>query len=860
MNLGDGPLSRLSWSLDRDKLLAELVLLKGLVPESALDDCLTEARKDGPGSLGRILAARGLLTPAVLSELERELDLIERDPVAGELASAPGARRIGHYRLLEVLGEGGAGVVFRARDETLGREVALKILKTAQAYSPQSVERFQQECRNAARLRHPGIVTVHEAGREGEVLYCAMELVFGRPFAPSEGDLAGRVKVLEKVARAVQYAHEQGIIHRDLKPLNILLDAQGEPRLLDFGLSRNLEAPAGLTRSGTALGTPLYMAPEQAAGKTADITVRTDVYALGAILYEVLAGRPPHVGESITELYGKILGEDPVPPRRLNPKAPAGLEAVALKALDKDPSRRYASAGEYAEDLARHLAGEPVLARSEGPLARVGRRIRKRLALYALAGAVAAALLGAGVIALGGREKGRRLEVEREAALRALRDQARLSLDAALRLRRNGDTEGMRRFLPPLESAYQEALRRAPGLAEVEYLMGRMYRALMEDEKALECQRRALSHDANHSPALYERVVLLSKKYARELRKFLESEGLPRAEGGEEPAAERLSAELVRMRERILEDSLTLGRCLEAHALRGDLSPVSHSNLLAARGIFAAHSGRTAAAVELLEDAVAENPLLEEAWESLAQSASVQAGEAAQGEEKEARWAFAERAYGEGIRLDRGYVPHWVGRGHVRTERAVWRRNRGKDPEPDYAAAVEDFGQAIRLDAGYAEAWMRRGRVFSQRAHLKANRGEDPLEVYAEAERDLTEAVRLDPAYGEAWMRRARMRHGRGTFLTARGAAGRPDLAASEADFSRAIELGVVTAEILGQRGQSRRSLAQVDRSRGDRNGAREWYLKAIADFEKSVGMDPSRERSTRPSLEDCRQKVAELR
>jgi len=855
MTLGPGPLSRLSWSLDRDRLLAELILLKGLVPEPALEESLREARPWGPGSLGRALVARGLLTAETLTALERELNLIERDPVAGELAAEPGTRRIGHYPLFEVLGEGGAGVVFRARDETLGRDVALKVLKTASALSPQSVERFQRECRNAARLRHPGIVTVHEAGQDGEVLYCVMELVFGRPFDPTAGDLRDRVGVLEKVARAVDYAHGQGIVHRDLKPLNVLIDPKGEPRLLDFGLSRDLEGPTGLTRSGTALGTPLYMSPEQVSGRTAEITFRTDVYALGAILYEVLTGHPPHVGETLSDIYAKIVRDDPIAPRKLNPKAPLDLETIALKALDKNPARRYASAGAFAEDVGRFLAGEAVQASREGLLGRLSRKLRRRPAVTALAAALAAALLAAAGIALSGREQGRRLEAEREAALRALNDQLRVSLEAALRLRRNGDNEGMRQFLPPLESAYREALRRAPGSAEVEYPMGRMYRALMEDERALACQERALAQDPTHAPALYERIVLLSKRYARELRKFLDSEGPPESV----PEGERLPPDLVRLRERIQEDYLALGRCLEAQTNRKNLTLVSTSHLLAARGIFAAHSGQPALAVDLLEDAVAENPLLEEAWEALAQSASVQAGEATQGEEKEARWELAERWYGEGIQKDQGYVPHWVGRGHVRTERSVWRRNRSKDPESDYKAAIEDFSRAIQLYPTYAEAWMRRGRVRAHQAHFKGNRAQDPLADYTEAEKDFSEAIRLDPAYGEAFMRRARMRSFRAGYSLARKADARPDLVAAVDDFTRAIDQGVASAEILGQRGDARRALAEVHRSRGDRKEAWASYLGAIADYEKALGLDPHRQQSWKRAVEQCRQKLAEL-
>jgi hypothetical protein len=268
---------------------------------------------------------------------------------------APGERTFGRYRLLEPLGEGGSGVVFRARDEELGRDVALKMLKAVQALSPVELERFRREGRNAARLRHPAIVTVFDVGREGDVFYYTMEVVPGRPFRPG-GDRARDLGVLEKVAWAMQHAHEQGILHRDLKPGNILVDERGEPHLLDFGLSRDVAAPSEITRQGSVFGTPGYMAPEQAGSGAAD--ARSDVYALGAMLYEILAGRPPVVGSTFEESVARLRSEEPAPP-----PGPPELAAVAMKALEREPARRYATAAAFARELERFRAGKPVEAR-----------------------------------------------------------------------------------------------------------------------------------------------------------------------------------------------------------------------------------------------------------------------------------------------------------------------------------------------------------------------------------------------------------------------------------------------------------------------------------------------------------------
>jgi hypothetical protein len=203
------------------------------------------------------------------------------------------------------------------------------------------------------------------------------------------------VAALEKAARGVAAAHARGIVHRDLKPANILVTASGEPKVGDFGLAHVLETRSELTRTGTALGTPLYMAPEQVEGLPGQITPRTDVYALGAILYEILSGRPPHEGETLAELYRKIVRDDPLPPQ-----AARDAGVIALKALDKDPERRYADAGAFADDLRRHLSGEPILARPIGVTGRFVRRVRRNPVGYGLGATALVGLLAAGALAV----------------------------------------------------------------------------------------------------------------------------------------------------------------------------------------------------------------------------------------------------------------------------------------------------------------------------------------------------------------------------------------------------------------------------------------------------------------------------
>jgi tetratricopeptide (TPR) repeat protein len=316
----------------------------------------------------------------------------------------PPLPKLADYALVRELGRGGMGVVYLARQVALKRMVAVKMPPVG--LGVEEWLRFQTEAEAAARLQHPHIVQVHETGEYQGRPFLVMELLEGGSLAQkvAQAPLAARpaAGLLEKLARAVHYAHERGVIHRDLKPSNVLLSADGTPKITDFGLARRLdetltpEYPVARTQTGAILGTPSYMAPEQAAGQSKEAGPATDVYALGAILYECLTGRPPFKGATTLETTQQVLSDDPVPPRKLQSSVPRDLETICLKCLAKEPTKRYASAAHLADDLQRQLEGKPVVARPAGPAARAWRWARRNPRVAILAPTVLLVLLLAG--------------------------------------------------------------------------------------------------------------------------------------------------------------------------------------------------------------------------------------------------------------------------------------------------------------------------------------------------------------------------------------------------------------------------------------------------------------------------------
>ena len=343
---------------------------------------------------------------------------------------SPGERTIGHFQLLDRVGVGAFGSVWKARDTKLDRTVAIKIPRNTHLDEAQT-ELFLRDARAAAQLKHPNIVSVHEVGKQDDTIYIVSDFIQGatlkewtevRPLTPREA-----AELCVKIAKALHHAHEAGVIHRDLKPGNIMMDADGEPHIVDFGLAKREAGEITMTIEGQILGTPAYMSPEQARGEGHTVDRRADLYSLGVILFELLTGELPFRGDK-QMLLVQILKDDPPSPRKLNSSVPRDLETICLKCLDKEPHKRYGTAAMLADDLGRYLAGEPILARPVGRIERLVRWSRREPQVASLTATVVLLLiLGTCVSAYFAVEANARATSEtllRELAVKAERSEA----------------------------------------------------------------------------------------------------------------------------------------------------------------------------------------------------------------------------------------------------------------------------------------------------------------------------------------------------------------------------------------------------------------------------------------------------
>jgi tetratricopeptide (TPR) repeat protein len=473
------------------------------------------------------------------------VDLPENLPAA--ISSPPGPpTQVGRFHILRELGRGGFGIVFLAEDPTLGRQVALKVPRGETLLDADLRKRFVWEAETAAKLSHAHIVPVLEAGEAGAILYIATEYCPGTTLAEwleqrqQPAPPRSAATLMATLAEAVHYIHSRGILHRDLKPRNILLTTRAEgsssgpsdvrqdlerflPKVTDFGLAKVLERDGGDTKSGTAVGTPRYMAPEQVRGRLKEIGWHTDVYALGVILYELLTGRPPFQGDSDQDTGEQILSQEPVPPSRLGVKVPRDLETVCLKCLQKEPGKRYGSARDLADDLRRFLNGEPIRARPVGWVERLGRWCRRNPVVAILLSIVALLVIlsGTGSVAavariIDARNRAAALAVAeaeaREKAERNLRaalvvaDEYFTQLSDSPELKEHAVEQLRRNLLRKAVQIYQQFLAEWGEIRELRDQLANVYHRLGAIEFEVGSKPEAIQH-LREAQSLYEQLA-----------------------------------------------------------------------------------------------------------------------------------------------------------------------------------------------------------------------------------------------------------------------------------------------------------------------------------------------------------------
>lgn len=801
-------------------------------------------------------------------------------PVADtDVSAAPpaGGRVFGRYRLLEQLGSGGMGVVWCAWDPQLQRMVALKQVHEHVLQDREARERFEREARLAARLHHAAIVAVHDVGEVAGQPYLTMERIDGTPLGrlldPGRAalragepralaDLRRWVALLADVADAVACAHAQGVIHRDLKPANILVDRAGRPFVMDFGLAKDIQSgPSAasegrardLTVSGQFIGTPLYMSPEQARGESHRVGPEADLRALGVILYELLCGVTPFEGGGVGpwEVLKRIEHSEPRRPTLCNPHVPRELEAVCLKALEKDVQRRYPGASAFERELRRWLRGEPVEARAPGVL----ERARRGLSRHRRATVVAAVLIGLGFATIGYR-----MEVEQERrtvtglqrrTLEQLRWIARLCVGEALAGRRQGDLAPGRRLRTELaravDAAEQELGGRSP---EPPYHLGRLLRVLAEDAAAAAAQEHALALDPQYVPALYERALLAVRACELLQARVQRQMALRLAVATASPAADGVSAGFAPLDP--ADPGASVGIAAVEHAqraadgwlqrLRAGLAAnesapdveapwlrVTAEQADALETMFATLAGKLSweQARARLERAIAVDATREELHESLV-GAALRAGQ----------WQAAIDVGTQGLSLDRGDAALWRGRAMARL-RLGWRREgQGEDPSAEYAGALQDCSQAIALAGEPGPQRIDRSLIHLTLARRAARLGDDVQPSLASALADAESAIAVEPEDPAAWLQTSQVHFDLAVTRGRSGADPESAFRAALAALDQVVRLAPEQAEVWSLRGLVRAQRARANAGAGSE--AAEELARALADLEQALTLAPN--------------------
>ncbi len=684
------------------------------------------------------------------------------------------ARTFGKYEILGEIARGGMGIVYKVRPIGFDRVLAMKVILSGVSADDEERKRFVREAEVISRLRHPNVITVHDVGSVGEQYYYTMDFIEGKTLdvLVKEGLPTRRaLEIIRDVSDAMAHAHAKGVIHRDLKPRNIIVDERGVPMVMDFGLAKSFDRGTKLTRSGATLGTPAYMSPEQAGGDLTMVDQRTDVYALGSILYELLAGRPPYTGDTAMEVLVQLMSTDARPLKELVPTLHRDIETICMRAVEKDLSRRYKTAGELRDDLDRYLKGDSILARPPGPATLLFRKVKKHRASFS----VAMVLLVCGAAFLVWRGVERKRSEAREA-----KDAAKAEVVRAEALLSQGD-------LREAEAACDRALALDAGNAGALIARSRVHRAEGRLDLADEDARAAGQAAPDSAAAAEEQgnVALARGEAVRALAMYDQAVSL---DGRNAAQVGRNAAQVGRNAAPTGRDAARVGR---------------------ARALLAA--GRAEEARKASEEALAHNPAPE-----FQAAAAVVKGKAL---EALGDRAGAHTCYAAGANASPRHADALLADGELFLA------------ERNYDAAIDAFSLAIRIDWDLAVAYLGRGRAYYKKLQfddavqdlndaLARSRGDAPAlvllgQVYqykgnaTQAAKFFDEAVRVAPDDPAALAARGR----------ALVRAGRRDEA--ETDLRHAVEVAPNDVTALN-------ALGALLVARSDWNSAREVFARAV--------------------------------
>jgi tetratricopeptide (TPR) repeat protein len=737
------------------------------------------------------------------------------------------------YEFLEPLGSGGMGEVYKARDRRLGRVVALKFIRGA---DPDKVMRFLQEARAQARIDHPNVCKVYEVGEVGAKAYIAMQLIGGEPLdrAAQGMSLPEKVQVLKEVAEAIDEAHRLGVIHRDLKPSNIMVE-RGEdgrcfPVVMDFGLAYDIGQGHGLTQTGALMGTPAYMAPEQARGDVRGIDRRSDVYSLGATLYELLAGVTPFSGDSLLGTLQKVLHEEPPSPRTHVPHLPGDLEVIVLKCLSKDPDQRYASARALAEDLGRYIDGEPILGQRPSLLYRLRRRARKHRALVVVSAVSLASILV--LAAFGARSwleaRGTRQRSEERARLAGQLGQQVKEIEWFLRAAHllplhdtRREQQLVRERMTRIASQPHELGGHGEGL--VHYALGRGYLAMHELERAHEELTRAQDQGVDSPELHYARGRVLGELYHQALEDA-------RRSGGKEWMA---------VRQRLLEKQY-LEPALQSLERSRDLELESPRYL---EGLIAFYRRDYDTAARLAAEAAVETPWVYEARTLAGDVAYTRALEHLErGDYDTARVGLeeADRLYARAIESGRSDARNYEALAEAWLQQSVLDSRQGRSRKASLERALAAADQGLQAAPERAAGHTKKAQILMQWYRLMnfEKGGLDPEPILTEWTATAARAVKLDPRDVYAYDMLGYSHFMRALRLARDGAA--PD-----ASWDDAISWLTRALELQPEYPWGHNDLAQVYRWKGSHQwehggDPREAYALAEHHLLRAVRSDPA--------------------